>query len=100
LKYPWLVETLVAKSVDATRGILAQLNHIPEQEGELYCGLWLTSSGSFYAFEILVPRTYAGELKIERWVDVSSETSTNRHTPGTGVAFGAIALEVLHELSV
>ena len=98
LRFSWLVELLHAKAISPQDGILVQVSHVPEQGGELYEGLWLTHQERFFEFSIFIPRA-SGELDVERWRDVTSETSVAAHQPGTGKSRGLLALEVMREAS-
>ena len=96
LNHSWLIGLLQDHGCDVTRGALVELREIPEQEGSLYRGVWLTPNLRFFGFEVLVERR-TGESRVEVWRDVTEETPTTVHNRGTGKSFGAIASEVFDE---
>jgi hypothetical protein len=97
--YGWLVETLMAHSQSPKNGMLARLNQVPDQLGEVCEGLWLSQSQQFFRFSVLLPRARGERMIIEDWRNVTEEMEVNAHKPGTGKTFAFLALEVQAELS-
>lgn len=97
--YPWLLAELQSRSLDPTKGILAKIEHIPEQAGEYASGYWLSASARFFRFEILIPRAPGVSTEVELWRDDTDRVVVNAHQTGTGKSFGWLALEVLRELN-
>jgi hypothetical protein len=97
LRFSWLIEVLQANSLSPQEGILVSLSHMPDQGGELYDGLWLSSQRQFFELSVLMPRREAS-LEVEEWRNVTVDTVVSAHQPGTGKSFGLLALEVLDEM--
>jgi len=97
--YPWLLNELLSRSLDPLTGILAKLERIPEQEGELFEGYWLSEDKRFFRFEVMVSRSQAVTANVELWQDASESVLVSAHQPGTGKSFGWLALDVLRELN-
>jgi hypothetical protein len=99
LQFPWLMVELQRRDLDLAKGILALVQTVPEQSGNLMSGIWLTPQRQFYRFEILVSRTPGASDIVEAWEDVTVTTEVNAHQRGTGHTFGWLAIEVLNEMS-
>ena len=97
LSYPWLLTELTQRGLDPVNGLLAQLEQVPEPNGDLYQGYWLSDDRKFYYFEILVARRPRVSSEVEQWRDATTEVTVRSRQPGTGNSFGFIALEVLNE---
>ena len=92
---PWLPQILLKHQLDPKSGILVALAQVPDQEGEWFSGLWLSTSEQFWRFEVVIARETNAILAIEQFANVSPETPISFHQPGTGKTFGAIAIETL-----
>jgi hypothetical protein len=99
LAHGWLICALQRASLPVEQGILVQLECVPEQEGDLFKGCWLTCESRFYSFEVLVPRLDEQDIEVERWEDVTAGTPIDAHLPGRGKSFGYLAREVLLEMT-
>lgn len=78
--------------------LLVHLSEIPEQEGNLFSGLWLTDSLQFWQFEVIVSRHSGELLGVDKFENVTPTIVLNAHTPGIGKSFGCLAHEVLSEI--
>jgi hypothetical protein len=94
-RFPGLIDTLHAHSLDPADGILVDWHDVYEQDGIEYKGCWLTRQREFFRFEVLVPYDRAEPPVIEMWKEVTDETVVSAHLPGTGKSFGWLALDVL-----
>jgi hypothetical protein len=97
LRFSWLSDVLLTNSLSPQKGILVSLSSIPDEGGELYSGLWLTSCRQFFKFSVLLPRN-GSEVEVEEWRNVTNEIIVEARRPGTGKSFGLLSLEVLDEL--
>ena len=97
LGYAWLLSGLTQRQLDPLGGILAELACVPEQDGDLYSGYWLTTDERFYRFEILVTRQAPVTAQVEKWEEATAGVEVKPRQPGTGKSFGFIAIEVLRE---
>src|SRR5579871_1895068 len=84
LGYEWLIAALLQASLRIEQGILVQIDVVPEQEGMLFKGCWLTTQRHFISFEVMVPRREGEPIAVERWEDVTREVPMNSHLPGPG----------------
>jgi hypothetical protein len=98
LSRAWLIVALRRASLPVDQGILVQLEEIPEQEGELFKGCWLTTQRQFFSFQVIVPRRDEELISVDRWEDVTTSTAINGHLRGRGKSFGYLALEVMEEI--
>ena len=96
-RFFWLVHALHAHSLLADAGILVRCDDVPDQEGVIFRGCWLTDTEEFFDFSVLVPWKKGEPPVVEEWREVTSETPVNAHQPGTGKSFGWLALDVLQE---
>ncbi len=94
-KYSWVSDVLENKGQSVSSGLLISLRSIPEQEGMLWYGTWLTITKEFYEFEVLTDRSARKVVDIESWKEVSPEVSG--HKIGVGKTPAYIALELLYE---
>jgi hypothetical protein len=78
-------------------GLLVRYSEVPEQEGTLKLGLWLTDSLAFWEFEVMVSRESQQVLSVEKFTDVTQSFPAVATQPGTGPSFGYLAHKVLHE---
>ncbi len=95
-RFFWLVHALHAHSLLPEAGILVRCEDVPDQEGMIFRGCWLSDAGEFFDFSVLVP-WQPGPPIVEYWREVTSETPIHAYQPGTGKSFGWLALEVLRE---
>ena len=95
--YAWLAHLLVSKTALTTRGVLVDVGSTPEQEGEFVSGLWLSEGQRFFEFEVMLPWQNEANPIVERWEEVTQQTETSEHVPGTGKTSGFLALEILRE---
>jgi hypothetical protein len=96
---PWLRELLRERGSDPDRGILAKLEHVPEQEGDFYAGIWLSSAHTFWAFSATISRSSGVVISIESFDNITHQVVVEKNLPGTGRSFGQLAIEVLRERS-
>jgi hypothetical protein len=97
-RFFWLVDALYAHSLLPEAGILVSCKDVPDQEGTVYRGCWLTAAEEFFDFSVLVPRRNDEPPVVENWREVTSTTPTSAYQPGTGKSFGWLALDVLREM--
>jgi len=98
LSHPWLLVELQERQLDPTTGILAELNSVPEQNGEFISGVWVTPNRQFFRFEAVLSHHPVVSSSVEVWEDATATTEVNEHQRGTGKSFGWLAIEVLDEL--
>ena len=96
-EFGWLVELCVARTGLTTRGVLVDVASTPEQEGEFVSGLWLSQDQRFFDFEVMLPRQIEANPVVEKWEEVTQQTQTSEHLPGTGKSAGFLALEIRRE---
>jgi hypothetical protein len=94
---PWLLELLHRHGLVSKEGILVRYSEVPEQEGTLILGLWLTYSLGIWEFEVVVARENQMALSVEKFVDVTASFPAVSIQPGAGPSFGYLAHMVLHE---
>ena len=94
---PWLSAALESQQLSSSNGILVRLVEIPEQEGNIQAGIWLTAEHEFFEFEAMVSRDNQRVLGIEQFKNVTNTLSTCSHLPGVGQSFGALAIQLLSE---
>jgi len=94
---PWLSAALESHQLSSANGILVYLVEIPEQEGNIQAGVWLTANHEFFEFEAMVARDSHRLLRIEQFKNVTNTLSTSEHLRGVGRSFGALAIQVLTE---
>lgn len=75
-----------------------RLTQIPEQGGDEFNGHWLTTDRRFFRFRVTQPRSNEAPIVIETWEDVTDPIEISAHQPGTGKAFGWLALDILKEI--
>lgn len=93
---PWLTKLLLTHGAP-TDGVLARLSVIPEQEGDFYVGIWLSSDEQFWDFALTVERSSAQVLEVERFGNITETTTISAHLPGVGKSFGHVAKQLLRE---
>lgn len=96
----WVAEAVLKSGLDPSEGILVKFSSMPDQGGECAYATWLTSAGSFFEIKAMIAYGTHKLLEIETLMDVSSEVKISEHLPGVGKSFGALALEVLNEISL
>jgi hypothetical protein len=99
-RFFWLVHALLAHSLLPDAGILVSWKDVPDQEGIVYRGCWLTDSGEFFDFSVFVPNRNEEPPVVENWREVTSTTPIIAHQPGTGKSFGWLALDVLRQMAL
>ena len=104
-RFEWLRALLVGRGLDTNAGILIELRSVPDQGCWVHYGLWLTASGTFLKFvadEAFGERPLEGSglLQYSNVEDVTAQTATAKHVPGTGKSFGWLALEALRQLGM
>ena len=92
----WLPVVLQAHGIDPSKGILAAYSERDHPKARLCTGTWLTASGDFWEFQVLVPNA-AGDAPIVRFFDERS-VSVFAHERGIAKSFGALAIEVRDEI--
>ncbi|SUS07400.1 conserved hypothetical protein [uncultured Defluviicoccus sp.] len=91
---PWLAGLLREMHIDPATGVLVKLQHIPDQGGEYYSGLWLAAPAQFWEFEVTIPRLPSQTRVVEHFAPV--DVPVLPRARGKGTSFGAIALSVLN----
>lgn len=91
----WLSALLLSHGLTQEPGILVSLSEVPEQEGNLVSGMWLSQSEEFWEFETVISRGSGELLRMERFENTTSTVSVNQAVRGIGKPFGRIAIEVL-----
>lgn len=94
----WLRSALQQCALPPQAGLLARYFTVPEQEGDLHAGIWLTDSLEFWAFEVMVSRGNQQMLNVEEFTNATSSYPALKARPGTGPSFGYLARQVLHEM--
>lgn len=92
----WLGGVISSRGLNPKAGVLVRLSEIPEQEGNLFSGVWLTRSQEFWEFAVVVSRNTNVVLEVERFENATPSVAVSEHQPGTGKSFGFLALEVLN----
>lgn len=93
--YPWLVATLSKHSLQPFDGLLVSCSSVPDQEGNQWIGVWLTSNQRFFEFEVMADRVSGELLEIDAWKETNPWVSAHRR--GAGKTFGYLALQLLSE---
>ena len=93
----WLRLALQQHALPPQAGLLVRYFVVPEQEGDLHTGIWLTESLEFWEFEVMVSRGSQQLLDIEEFVNATASYPAVAALPGTGPSFGYLARQVLHE---
>lgn len=104
-RFEWLRALLAGRGLDTSEGILIELRSVPDQGCWVHYGMWLTASGTFLKFvadEAFGERPLDGSgfLKYSNVEDVTGQTVTAKHVPGTGKSFGWLALDALRQLGM
>jgi hypothetical protein len=96
----WVRQALVESRINPEAGILISASSVPCGGGyEMGYAQWLTSEGRFYDFETTLRLGTQALVSVDSAVEVTGKISVSRHERGTGKSLGALALEVLAELS-
>lgn len=97
--HPWISTLLEMYGQCVKAGLLISLHDVPDQEGTLWYGSWISLRRKFYDFEALTSRDASRIINIESWTEVSPEISP--YKKGIGKTPAYIALELLsdHEKS-
>jgi hypothetical protein len=93
----WLRSALQQHSLEPQAGLLVRYFVVPEQEGDLHTGIWLTDSEEFWEFDVMVSRETQEVLDIEEFTNATASYAAVAALPGTGPSFGYLARQVLHE---
>jgi hypothetical protein len=94
---PWLSAVLENHQLSSANGILVRLVEIPEQEGIIQAGVWLTADHEFFEFEAMITRDNQRLLGLEQFKNVTNTLSNSSHLLGVGVSFSALAIQLLNE---
>jgi hypothetical protein len=94
----WLRTVLLSNELDPASGILVRLNEIPEQEGNLMAGVWLTDAAQFWKFEVMLSRANGAVLGVEEFRNATPSFPSVAGVPGTGASFAYLACQVLREM--
>jgi hypothetical protein len=93
----WLSAVLLSHTLNPASGLLVWLNEIPEQEGNLIAGVWLTDTAEFWNFEVMLSRADGSVLGVEEFKNATPSFPLTPGVPGTGASFGYLACQVLRE---
>lgn len=96
-EFAWLIDLLQERNIAPERGLLVNIQSIPEQEGDLWRGLWLSSEEKFYEFDVMRSRNDGSVLEVEEWEDATDSLPITAHACGTGKSAAFLALEILRE---
>jgi len=96
-EFAWLIDLLQERDLAPERGLLVNIHIIPEQEGDLWRGLWLSGEEKFYAFDVMRSREDGSVLEVEEWKDATESFPKTAHARGTGKSGAFLALEILRE---
>jgi hypothetical protein len=92
----WLHRLLRQQGKSPEQGALVRLQHVPEQEGDFYAGIWLDEELNFWEFVVVVERG-TGATKVERFAKATEQVSVTEHLPGKGKSFGQLAIQAFRE---
>ncbi len=92
-----LKEVGMKHGVDWPRSIVIKLDVDFPGMPNLF-GLLLTSQARFIRFEIDADVKHQFVKSVEAWTDVTEEQNFNLNNPGTGIGFGALAIQVLNAM--
>ena len=95
----WLPGLIDAQALPR-EGALVGLSIIPEQEGDWYRCVWLTTTGRFWKFTAVVSRQTTELLAVEDVFDITDSIPTTAQMPGTGKSFGHLAKQFLHDMDL
>jgi len=96
----WLRQALVESRINPEEGILIAASSVPcGGNAEAGYAQWLSSEGRFYDLEATVRLGTLVLISVDSAVEVTGKLSVSSHERGTGKSLGALALEVLAELS-
>jgi hypothetical protein len=93
----WLRSALERHALLPQAGLLVRYCVVPEQEGDLHTGIWLTDSLEFWEIEVMVSRETQQMLDVEEFTNATASYPAVAALPGTGPSFGYLARQVLHE---
>ena len=98
--YAWVRQALVESHINPEKGILIFASSVPcGGNAEAGYARWLTSEGRFYDLEATLRLGTLALISVDSAVEVTNKISLSSHKRGTGKSLGALALEVLAELS-
>jgi|GEM_PF-1264966 len=69
--HSWIPFVLEKYELSAGAGILISLSNVPEQEGILWFGSWLSTIKNFYDFEVLTSTDSSNIIEVESWQEVT-----------------------------
>ncbi len=93
----WLRSALQQHALLPQGGLLVRYFVVPEQEGDLHTGIWLTDSLEFWEFEVMVSRETQQVLDVEEFTNATASYPAVAALRGKGPSFGYLARQVLHE---
>ena len=96
--FRWLHDLLALYGLAHCNGILASLSSVPEQEGIVHKGIWVSHEFRFWEFAVVVSPDTERLLAMEQMRDVTDDTLICAQLPGTGASFGWLAIEALNKL--
>jgi hypothetical protein len=91
----WLRVLSAQRTGRVTRGVLVEINNVPEQDGEFVSGTYLSDTGRFYKFAVTLPWEKDSVPVVEQWIDVTDDVNVSTSIRGKGRSIGALALEIL-----
>jgi hypothetical protein len=94
---PWLYAVLRSRQLEPRSGLLVRLSETPEQEGNLFSGVWLSERLEFWEFAVVISRASEELVGVERFTNATASYAATPHTRGTGSSFGHLACQVLCE---
>lgn len=94
----WLRSLLQEHALSPQTGLLVRYAEIPEQEGNLQTGIWLSDSLEFWEFEVMVSRGNRQTFDVEKFINATASFPAIASLPGTGPSFGYLARQVLHKM--
>jgi hypothetical protein len=92
----WLRSLLQERTLSPDGGLLVRYCEVPEQEGNLQSGVWLTDELEFWEFAVMVSRSTQQTLVVEQFTNATPLFPVVPALPGTGPSFGHLARQVLH----
>ena len=92
-----LLDYAASQGVDCGKAIFLKLEIDFPGMPRLF-GMLLTPEETFISFEIDTDKNHVSVDLVEEWRDVTSEQNLSLNNAGTGAGFGALAVQVLHEI--
>jgi hypothetical protein len=94
---PWLYAVLRSHQLEPRSGLLVRLSETPEQEGNLFSGVWLSERSEFWEFAVVISRASEELVGVERFTNATASYPVAPRVQGTGSSFGHLACQVLRE---